>query len=667
MLSPEVMMWAKNYYYTSVNRDVSYDNKLTNPEQEKFITSAYTISFINPMKLLLFGTEEADSLTSADIANGMEQLKKTKIYNPLHVLGKLADISVNGQKTLTMSEAAEEFLKYYKTAFLLGKGCSEPFVAYYDPKSKEYVGFDSREFFLVARTSNPGSMLHIDGIIRTSPLKLNDTCVAALRNMVKHNYINSETLPKVSYCVPVGDGKFETRDVNAADPAFPPYLLRKLISCLPPATLAEHETPYHAAYWFAKESGKDYDRELALLKGILNVKDDEKTVEQKNVGVPEKPEESEVLNDVNVFKYLEMKYGLPQDVIIEKITTPDIRTLYTSAYFLGEESKDMSAEEFMEYAAENSENCCGTLDELLRAVCRAEGFDTERSVEDLIRYINDEPMSTQKTLREQVQDYMQEEPIDPETTLQDFVKGIATLTKEPERIAIDFIRACPYIPKGIIAELCNSISNEVMMPETYSLSKLEALGVSSEMVTAIAIADKTGTKFVEPEHIFTEEDMTTYLVRSGYNRATATSLVETLLSNPSSDKVNAYLVENQEPDPVVKRTTITEEEIREYLYSLGIPKLSAEIIMSGKLPRDILDEPGYVVAESLLRDMRRDLSTHDSDELRTQMLPVIYAFMSVLMMKTENKDEVREYLKEEAAKCSPTAASYINTALGKLE
>lgn len=609
MIPNEILSWAKQFYYTSLNLPVD-DAQLSNPENESTIINEYHTEFSAPVAKMS-GKSSVDALSSAETAEFLTIIRSNHVPGVLHALRDIQkDFFENTDPDykVNIDAALKKFQSTYTQYYAMYQGSSKPFQVNLT-KARDVVGSYPNSVGLcvlgpVARFSR-GINLH--RLSQQDPTLLTDFDISALRAAVSYGIIPEGNLMKAKYVVPNDTGWFDEQYVSATSKNLPGFFVRRLISILPEATLKDAPSPYHAAYDFASEHPAEYRSALRELSDIIS----------RVTPAERLPRQSAVeLNDDMVIAYINQKYGIPEEQIRQSVLVPTTEKLYTSSYFLDEKSKDMSAADFMDMVNSNPLAGSGTLDELLEAFCKQEKFSQEHTIAELIDYVNDRPVPADVSLQARVNDYKVTHKLSEDTTLEEFVNGIPHQFVDDADVALRLIRDCDNMSDGVKNAVCDCIINETPCAFPDPVDQLASIGLPDALLAAITISLQTKRQVSLPEHITTEDEVVTYLVRAGVPRSTAKGIA-TGSTHGTGGRLN---------------------------------------------------EPGYIAAESLLYDMRYALTTHDTDELRTNLLPIIYSYMRILMMDSKDTEEVIAYLENKRiAECTGEATEFLERAIAALQ
>ena len=610
MLSNEVLSWYKQYFFTSMNREYEEPK----PEMEQEITKCYERLFLKPMKTMC-GVQIP---TPGEISKKLTTVRANGLLNPLHylivisdrMLQTVSDIQDLGDR---MTAAVDYVLENSQEEWFTAKDSTKPFIGYTSVARKPLVKFPVKVIAL-GRTKQFKNGLSLSSLAAKDPSRLRTCDITALRRAVDIGFLQASDLATCKYPIII-DGKCDMVTVNALYDKLPSYYVRRLLNSLSDVYKREAPTPYHAALEYAEEHEKEYTICLKELRQLVS-----------ECTIPDKV--TVELNDEIVAEYIHKKYGIPIDDIKESVFTPTVEKLYTSSYFLDEESQNMSAEEFVEKVQEDPASVTGTLDELVLAACNQLKFDTNHTIAELVAFLNDEEMPAKATLQEQVKAYKEANGLSGDTTLDEFISQTKHKFVDDAEVAMSLINSCDNISLNMKAAIRKGITTDEFVDFPSVHEHLRDYGLSEESIKVIDDSVKLGTPIVLKGAI-SEDDVLYYLIQTGIPRTVAAQIVDGVVPNDSSERSDASI-----------EKTVSENQHSERL-----------------------DDVGYKAAESLLFDMRKSISESDSDELRTEMLPIIYSYMRILMMSAGDSEDVLEFLESKKQECKGKAVDYLNTAI----
>lgn len=319
------------------------------------------------------------------------------------------------------------------------------------------------------------------------------------------------------------------------------------------------------------------------------------------------------LTDEIVIDYLQRKYGISNEEL-EGLCVPVHKRVYSTTYLIDSENSGMTAEEFIDKIAEDENYATGSLDEIIKAFCNNVGVNLDCTINQLLQSIVYETPAKPKSIFETVKDFMEENSLSENTTLKEFICNVSHVDEEVDETAVT-MRVISENPgfsdevKKCIHDVLYDNKNMEMPDLSESLMRL---GVPDEILTAVLVADQTGEAFEVPE--IKEDDVVTYLVRQ------------------------------------------------------GISRIEAKAACSGKLPESkSLPDVGYQVANSLLYDIRSSICENDTMELRNDLIPLVYSFVRILMLQTQDTEDAIDFLTRKEAECKPYVAKFVTNAINKLK
>lgn len=697
MLSKEISAWAKLFFYNSMHIPIASDYQFDESEEDN-VLRLYAEEFTKPVSYMLYGSV-LSSIPQEDVNKFLPIMRACKLPNVVHYLSVLVNkgyFVYTGDVQKDLSDAVAKLKENEKECYIMAHESQKPVIGYVDKGNTLLGTFAQRGIIVLGETRRFPKGLDLEHLCQQDPIRLTDFGINVLRTLVNAGKIQEGYLNKSKYIIPELDGTFKEVFVNAMTPQLPSYFVRKLISELPEATLANAESPYHAALEFAEQHPDEYRTALRELRDIID-----------NATIPS----AAGLTDDIVLEYLHNKFGIPKKTLRETIMVPTTEKLYTSAYFLGEAVHTMSAEEFIDKATEDPMAVSGTLDELLLAFCKEEKFDANLSVNQLIAFINDEEIDyspaisevSLESVREYLATYLKNTGTSEETTLAEFISDTKHKYRDDAAIAMDLISDMDCIDDDVRSDIIDAIKLNKPLSYPDLFDQLSELKLPDTLTAAIMTAKQTGNDFASPE--LTTEDVVTYLVRLGIPRVDASTIATGKIPQPEEKDISqqifdALRIHYSEPDvtSILQGTGLTakKQNVEKMLSEWGIRSDLIEVILNendsqivnnllhtaltergfdeetvsnilvGKSSRSVEGDKGYTVAESLLYDMRTAIHTNDSEELRSSLLPIIYSYMRILMMKQGDEEDVIDFLHNKKKECKGVAVGFIDTAISKL-
>jgi len=646
MLSKEILAWAKNYFFDSMHIPTFKESL---PEDEHVLLT-YAQEFTVPVSVMLYGSKK-DSIEQKEINRFLTVMKQVKLPNIIHYLSTLSSTTYfqyTGDITEDLNKAVNKLKTATSEFFIMAREADAPTVGYVDKSGILLGSFEQKGILILGETRRFPKGLNLQQLCSQDPTLLTDFCITVLRKVVAAGVIDESELAFTHYIIPEIDGTFQERIVTALTPRLPSYFVRKLISVLPDAQIKNSPSPYHAALEYAEAHPDECRSALRDLREII-----------KNASVPL----ASGLTDDMVIKYINDKYGIKEEDIKNYLLRPTPEMLYTSYYFLDKENRNKSVDEFMEDAAKNAPSATGTLDELLIAFCNAERFDMSLPVIELIKFINGESEDVEPDLQELINSYVEKTKISKETTLEEFIAGTKHKPVDDVTLTMDLINEMTWVGEKTRAGVLQAIEDGTPFPDFDLANILTNCKVPEEIKASILKSVESGQAYVNPEK--EPEDIVTTLTRKGFARTDAMLIAEGKLPElkVNTEEEVVKFLKNFYPESYItdimsgKGTPITEDKAKKFLESIN----------GATAPINRLNDKGYAVSESLLFDMRNAISKNDTDELRTGLLPVIYSYMRVLMMKKGDESDVLNFLISKKSECSAEVAIFIDNAISKLE
>lgn len=655
LLSKEVTSWAKMYYYTSIGLKAPNSFSLS----DEVIKETYQSQFIKPVSVFLTG-DESGTISDKDIASFMSSIRGIKIYGVFHLLNYLVENSYLtrcGSTEKSLKKCTEKFSQDATECYGIVNG-GKPFKCFRNDEG-EILGSYGTPVLLLADTKYFSNGLNLNTLVSQSPTRLNDYSVQVLRNAVYGGIIEEGDLLLEKYIVPV-DGKFEEKYITAITPELPSYYVRELISTLPEAFIKDKGNPYTAALEYAEQHQKDYPIALKELRKIFS----------KITVVEEPPKEKPMeLNDDIVLKYISDKYGASVEELREKLMVPTVKKLYTSPYLLNEESEKMSASEFIAYAAENPMSVSGTLDDILEAFCKEENFDKEDTVDNLIKFINDEPL-LKRDIKETVSDFISNNNIPAEMSLSEFITG-KTSTKSNEEKAVLTLEQTQLFDELFIRVIKKVLAERKAVEFPTTESVVSRLKVPDKLREEIVKSLRTGSPIELPATEIDKATVVDYLIKKGISRVQAGKIANGEVEH--RDGIISFLVgaglSKDDAVNAVDNNKISGKQLLQFTIEEEEKKVLYEHLQSefGKKADYELDDASFKACMSLLYNMRNTIVNNDSMEFRMSALPIIYSFIRLMMINPESVSDAIEYLEGQKAECTGDAVSYVDEAINIFE
>lgn len=621
-MTPQVLAWYKVYYYTGLGLEV------VPPEESEFAKTAesdYDRLFVRPICKLFRLNSFEEFATNIKVRNIYKDLQKALpmwpyVLNDLCECGDLVSTSVwdlatklqegTVQDIFTVQGNSKDFKVIIRKRDMIG---------HYPPYKLVRLGS-------CTRLKTDGHLLN--SLANKDPFYLNDFAVEALKQGVENACIEEWALKKTVRPVPE-NGKIVTKAVNAVYPELPSYSVRNVINHLPDAYLKQgYDNIYVAALNFARET-PEYSRCVEELSTICG------------------SQHSTELTDEVVLKYLEDKFGL--DIpSLDSLVRPTPQNLYSSAYLLDENAKSMTADEFLESINSGGDAAVGTIDEIIVAYCKEEGISTQCTIAQLIASFSEDetpkpPEKDAKTLVDMLIEAKESTGIlrFGEYTVDDLITGRKHEFIDDVDACFDLINGCANISDDIKADIKAALYDEKDISYPDIVTTLSSIKMDDKVLAALTLAHMTGGEFTPPTTEPTSEDLVVALTRNGLPRATAQSLVDT--------------------------GNIPETAVKGYLSSIGYDDTEVAHIINQDIDLSVtkssVDDVGYSIANSLLTDMRKAMTANDSDTLRSDLLPIVYSFMRVLMLQNGDKKDAIDFLVNKKSECKPYVAAMIDKAI----
>lgn len=628
MLNTIMTNWAKQFFYTGLG--IPAPGVL--PEDvEKLVPEYYKICFENPVATLFYG--EHRTLTDDDVTRALRLLKESDVSGRMYLLRTLAD---SGKASNVGDELPTVLKNYVSKAekYVAVATTSESVFEVYMSGTKQ-LGWHPVDICILGpsrRFKNTNNLLQ--SLASSSPTSLNDFCIEAIRRAVDFGVLSKEVLNSTTYPI-VKNGVCIMQTVTALTPELPSYRVRKLLSYLPNTTKKEYPSWYHAALAFALESSDEQHKHLIPeLDAIC-----------KQIG------DTPSLNDDVVRQYLAENYGINVDKL-SSITQTAKSQLFASDMLLDKDIEDMTVKDYLQSITDDNDFPTSTLDGLIESFCESEGFDKNCSVQQLLDFIitgKEQNLMKVKTFKEMATDAYNAKELNPNTTLEEFVHGTEHVDVSEEKICFDYISKSEVIPEKVKLLLISSMRTGTQYIPEPERPEITAWDVATFMSNHNDLDDASVC------------EITNALLRDA--RMCSISLDAMLRNINIPDNVHTAIINATQTgtDYVAPAIDLTTE-----LVKLGVPRVTATSIIEGNFEpaeEDSFKEPGYLAAKSILKDIRTLISTRDSMDMRTDLLDALYAYYRVVLCSAKDKEEVRTYLSNAAAKSKPYIADIINKGL----
>lgn len=621
MLSPIIKSWALVYF----GKCIGANNINITEDAEQSITATFEENYAKPMTKII-GNENWMSDTSIimDINRIYSEAKISGVYR---VLRKISEYPVIEQKTFpdNLLEAIKQFQEDTTPVAAIFKN-GKSFIAY--SLNDEVINVEGAT--ILGELSNfKGKLPNVYELCKVPPFSITDYQVQALRNAVQGGIIKESDLAKSNCCVPDFDtGHFVKASVTALDERLPRFYVRNLISNLPKAELSNYETPYHAAYEFAKDHPSEYRSALRMLEEILD-----------RCSEPEEPTPTiAAIDDATVLTYLYDKYGIEADSL-DEVVCPSAERLYSTA-ILDEGLEGMSASEYIEKVNNSRENTPGTgyLDDIIKAYCDKNSVDTQCTIEQLLQFINYDIEIKPKTFKEMCEDFVAEGHT-KYTTLKDVIEGTESEVHDEIDICVNFLKTqVETIPAVTIEKIVSAVYGNTEFKELQPIDVIKSLQMPEEIERACTRAIAAGEPVQLPElsHEIGETEIVDELVKHGIPRVTAGNLLKGIA-----------------PEEAVQ--SVLEDACKE----LGIE--TVEELKARMRPAE-LDEPVYNAAHHLLLGARKALLKEDSIPVRGDMVNVFYCLWRAVMVKKNEEGMLPDFFEGYVKECKSVGKNLIQEA-----
>ena len=680
MLSKPVAMWAQAFFYKELKLAV-----LPIPEENADkVQQLYTEYFIKPLTKLAYG-EERQTITDGDLMSLMSQMRNVKIHDIYHLLKPISAQKLNGAKfDDRLNSGYEALKKHYIDVYAIVKGGSE-FLTLADG-SGDLAGVYPEDVNVVVlgELQRFKRGLNLNSMIKSNPIQLTDFCIQAIHRAVDNDIVSVDDLYTTDYIIPTENG-FERLMVNAITPNLPGYFTRTLIEQLPPAYVAEFESPYHAALQYASEHD-NLNQAYKELSKIVAAYNTHKRQTEKEVT-------AELTTDIAI-DFLAEKYNIDKVILTQFLSVPTIDKQWDMYEWLHDKYPTKTVAELRSMLPEEHQGLY--IDDIILASLREYSIDPDITLMDYIAFCRNEEdaNSSIRTIREWVADYAEEHNIDIKHSLEWFLnEGDMEESTASEEVIYDAINSCDNIAQERKADIIKALKGESTLGDLNT--ELIGLGVPGDTIKLITDAKSTGTPFKAPSNEITNEVVADYLTQHGIPRVYASQLsegsqeplktnitrkdisdylsnigftqdsVDTIVAGhiPTTpvdeDAVYGYLMNKSIPAEIASQIAAGQlpsskpsmDQIIDYLVSTGISSDDANSIAGGNIPSTKVDqsadlhETGYMIAESILHDLRKAVQENDSPELRSGMYGVVQGYLRIMMLKKGDEEDALEFLK----------------------
>lgn len=644
-LNKAIYSWVRNYYYKDCGETPP---DVIPAENNDFYEEQYKRLFVAPVNLILKTlNQKADGITLNTVVSTFS-VSKLKTWTRLigdiaHMVFEKYDMSMYSNN---ISGALQKAIDVFESATYKRVACTlygSDVVMYYTKSDNKLLGnYDTSKFIITdLEETGVSTPYYLQYLARRSVTELDETQISLLRRAIKElpngdNFIKELT----TQLVPIPNGnEFVLTQVNALTENLPPSEVLRAIQHIPTATLAEHENnPYKAlnslkdSKWLGfSDKSKQY---LSTLFGF--------SAEQSVMPVSSTND----LTDDVVLAYINEKFGTSYSSLSAAVPQ-NVKSLLSNCSMITEDTFDA--------VVESDDYVTGTLDEIIANYCKEEGISLNCTIEQLLQILTDNVMREPKSLQEMVAEYKASNNTSGYTTLDQFILN-------------------EKIPAGYMKLGDNTVEQQYLSEIFDSFFILD--GAVNVNVNSIFANKSTLTTLMAysllPES--TQEDIKSCVIKNvKFNSYDIKSILNNLSDNDKSisfdelstqeQNVPAEINSDKEYDILVKR-----------IHSIqGIDTNTANILMVSLLDGEPLklnsevNDVGYRVANFILRNFRELLVTRDSIELRQQMLPMLYGFSRILMLKHGDEKEAAEFLNNKAEESSGEIADIMRNAASMLQ
>ena len=610
-MDPILKAWATRYYFTGIGRDESEDYNVENGLDEEVLNNTYKSEFLEPLQKMTGGSNTPQEIRQALMTFGTVNCTVWPYVLNYWIQEGYFKPGVDEFNSTSLSACVSKFTKDHKLLYATTGYKYKDFVVFANKQNKAVGKFPARVFCYIGVNSHKGGQALLD-LSRKAPLSLTNSQCILLQKAVTFKMIPEEELKHDDVQIPEANGNIKIMSACACTPDLPPAEVNNLINAMGPAYISEFPSVYFALrdYVADKQHDQVIDKYLEKISDhfVLGAK------------VTEKDKLSN-LDDATVSAYLEQRCGKNTD---------------------GESNGDLDGV------------YVGTLDDAVAEYCKAENIDPRCTIEQLINYINYdikiEPQTTEINAASVANWIKSSGKFDAEFAdllanmiENDNEKNVSLVDcVDPEEVAIKYVQDAKNIDADAKSYIVTAIkegceapsasevrSNELAIVEDY----LGRLGLPDKFLLAMSNSLKQGKK----------------LATNAY----------TFVSNVASDKDGKEL-------------------LRSALAKINVPKGLENAIISAfeanktvELPTafeekhdPLLQEPGYLSGEYLLRKTREKLNVDSSFEVREQYVNILHCFLRLLMgdFKTD-KDGIVSTLQEYQKSSSAEVANVIAEAL----
>lgn len=608
MLSSIVTAWAKMYFFTSIGKTVSEEGFGIS---EDVIQNTYKEEFLIPVTKVLYGKEK-DDLKFEEASKFLQVAPKVKIPSLFHVLRYL---SVEGylkhskDVMKSLKECEKKFIPDIKVCYGVVQG-GQPFRCPVDHNGNVLGTYTDNVLVLGSEEDFPNG-LQLESLAEKDPLKLKDPEVKALRVAVKQGVLPLNYLKTNMFCIPKGSS-FSVDSVTAATENLPSYAVRKLMLSVPDSLVSEAGDIYNASLNYAEDHPEAYGSLIPELKSYLPERPTVDTTGDIRIALKEFLQANDISEEISLREFITEQKDQKADLqnaydVLKK------SKLYDSVFLTN-----------IRRAIRNGKQV--TYPTISRILSRAKMTDEERKA---IEY----SVSRRKPL-----ELPEKEQSFEELSGKDMINSLCEAKVISEAVEEELTKA--YYAEQTF---------ELPMLEDY----LKSCNMSEEMKQEVI--KSLSTVFTIPKNEVME-----YLRRENIDE----NLIECFERNDFTP---------------YKSTHITTPDLLDSLYERGI--ISAEFlnVLQGYADRgttfDVPTEDGvqeskpglndgsYVACEYLLRKVREHIVENDTMEFRSDILPIVYSFVRLLMLRAGTTGEAISYLESKTSDCGEEGAAYIKEAI----
>lgn len=610
-MDPILKAWATRYYFTGIGREESEDYNVENGLDEEVLNNTYKSEFLDPLQKMTGGENTPQEIRQALMTFGTVNCTVWPYVLNYWIQEGYFKPGVDEFNSASLSACVSKFTKDHKLLYATTGYKYKDFVVFANKQNKAVGKFPARVFCYIGVNSHKGGQALLD-LSRKAPLSLTNSQCILLQKAVVFKMIPEEELKHDDVQIPEANGNIKIMSACACTPDLPPAEVNNLINAMGPAYVSEFPSVYFALrdYVADKQHDQVIDKYLEKISEhfILGAK----VTEQDKLNS---------LDDATVSAYLAQKYSQSSDE---------------------------------EFDGQLDDVFAGTLDEAIAKYCETENIDPKCTIEQLIDYINYdikiEPQTTELNASSVASWIKSSGKFDPEFTdmlvnmiENDSEKNLSLADcVDTKEMAIQYVQDAKNIDTDAKSYIVTAInegceapsasevrSNELAIVEDY----LGRLGLPDKFLLAMSNSLKQGKKLATDAYTF--------------------------VSNVASDKDGKEL-------------------LRSALEKVNVPKGLENAILSAleanktvELPtafeekhEPLMQEPGYLSGEYLLRKTRERLNGDVKYEVREQYVNILHCFLRLLMgdFKTD-KDGIVATLQDYQKSSSAEVANVIAEAL----